>query len=1664
MLFVYNLLTFPQPGHNYVGILYTSEMRCAPKDTASAQLKGGSCMKKPICIILTVALLVGNIGVCSVVAADIKSDASLKEFTADFTEMVNDYEESSCDFNNLGSAQLEEYATSGTAENHNTDNISTTNRLIVKSEKEVESLDAVGHVCGYNDLHILQFDNSESFNEAVEYYLDLPYVEYVEEDLYCSSDEETIEATTDVSTETETEVTAFNPTQTHSDLFGFTALNEYLEENPLNYSDTLEIAVVDSGVQNDHDYLKDKVVPTGFDSVNGVSCYDDRGHGTHVAGIIAANTPENVKIKPYKVLDSAGRGTITQVYLGVLAAVEDGVDIINMSLSIRGDNETLHEAVRTAYNAGIIVVASAGNKGVNLENVPYSPACYDEVLTVTACTDSKKIADFSNYGVNCDASAPGVNINSTYLNNTYKTMSGTSMSAPFISAAMSYIMMSFTDMTVSGYYTELRKNTKPGDDLKNGRYIVADYLTQEKSTSVVVNASYTKSTFSENFELTLTSNIENSKIYYNTTAMEADSYVIYNSPIPVNYDLTVKYFAIAPDGAQSSTTTRTYTRTAQSASLFTVDDDGTLIGYNGDDIDIVVPTRVSSKYVKAISPEAFKGNTAIRSVMVMPNVTTISDEAFKGCTSLEYVRGKGVTSIGNNAFDGCTSLNLLSGSKVQSVGNYAFYGCNNLKTFDFTSVQTVGASAFENVGNISGFSANSILTVGDKAFYKTSITNVSLTLATQIGSYAFAECADIEVVNLPRAAEVGEYAFADCPKLSEIYADAITSVGDTIFKNCGEIVALSLNSVPSFGDADNFKNNLNLEYFSADSITSVADEMFLGCENLTEISFDSAKTIGEKSFYGTAVSDVSLPAAEVIGSYAFAENPYLTTVVADNLLSIGDNCFYKSNITNADFEKVTSVGNYGFAECRKLTNLNLPAVTAAGESAFIDCNALKTVTLGGLVKVDYKQIEGSIANLTSFSANSANEFINIGAAVTAPLFPKLVTFSADALLSLPSVILSNCTTLQDVSLSALIEIEDDAFENCSLLSSLSLPALVAMGDTPFDGCSGLKAFSADVIESFELGLLEDSTSIEAIELNGAKAISVGSAVTDGYIKDNFTSLTTFKANALTEIPECMFKGSESVTTLSFNSITGGAAGEFKDCINLTSFSATALKEMPDEFFRNCTSIGILKLENLLSIGKYAFADSDLGNTSVSYFKSLAFIDDYAFMNTGITSFTSSTVTELGEGVFENATDIVSFSLNALTSIDSKSIDADGLSEFNLLEGFTANALTEIPAELFKNTNIKTACFKAAEVIGESAFRNCYNLNKCDFPSVKVIKDYALYGCSQLSNLNVSKLEELGSFALYGVELEAYQVFRYLHTIKPDAFDNCYIYESIFYSPVELGDLPDGYLTIVGSTVETVDKDLYTSARVYAMKGNPVERVAKNNGVSFTEFCSDNPIVVSADFPEYITGNYAAYYLVRGFDLSYKWYASTNSDGSDATYIGASTDLTIAPSNVKKPYVYCIATSTENGNTVTFKSPVIKLPKYALSVKNAEDTYISGSFIKTYCTDIASLGDIVNIADGFENTQYASNTGNGYTYFGTGSQIKMKVDENSVLPFTLVVYGDINGDGFVDVLDAACCERISTLDAMGDELTDAEFYAANISEDSIINTEDFQYIVNMALSS
>ncbi len=268
-------------------------------------------------------------------------------------------------------------------------------------------------------------------------------------------------------------------------------------------SSEVVVAVLDSGVELDHEDLKNNIWTRPDDlaaysdaelgelddlrGFNGVDLNDDpsddNGHGTHCAGIIGAEGNNglgitgvnwNVKIMPLKFLGRNGGGTTEDAIAAINYAIErkkDGVNIrvISASWGSQIYSKALEDTIRAAGDAGILFIAAAGNNGTDNDTGPHYPSNYKlpNVVSVAAVDNTDKLASFSNFGVkSVDVAAPGKAVLSTWLGSSYRELSGTSMATPYVSGVAALIAAQEPKVSMADLRSRLLDSADKLDSLK----------------------------------------------------------------------------------------------------------------------------------------------------------------------------------------------------------------------------------------------------------------------------------------------------------------------------------------------------------------------------------------------------------------------------------------------------------------------------------------------------------------------------------------------------------------------------------------------------------------------------------------------------------------------------------------------------------------------------------------------------------------------------------------------------------------------------------------------------------------------------------------------------------------------------------------------------------------------------------------------------------------------------------------------------------------------------------------------------------------------------------------------------------------------------------------------------------------------------------------------
>ncbi len=238
------------------------------------------------------------------------------------------------------------------------------------------------------------------------------------------------------------------------------------------------VAVLDTGVQLDHpdlagtwtaaryDFIDDDDNPTdladGQDN-DGDGHFDEAfGHGTHVSGIVHLTAPE-AKIMPLRVLEADGHGNIFVIAEAIQFAVDNGANIISLSLGSAQESELMEDILKDVIeDHDVVVVAAAGNLDSNEKQFPASE---EEVLAVTSIDERSRKSDFANYGEWIDVAAPGEAILSAFPLSAHATWSGTSMAVPFVSGHAALIRSALPTMQSTEVMAYIRASAQSLDSL-----------------------------------------------------------------------------------------------------------------------------------------------------------------------------------------------------------------------------------------------------------------------------------------------------------------------------------------------------------------------------------------------------------------------------------------------------------------------------------------------------------------------------------------------------------------------------------------------------------------------------------------------------------------------------------------------------------------------------------------------------------------------------------------------------------------------------------------------------------------------------------------------------------------------------------------------------------------------------------------------------------------------------------------------------------------------------------------------------------------------------------------------------------------------------------------------------------------------------------------------
>lgn len=351
-----------------------------------------------------------------------------------------------CDTNRLKSIKLKSFSeeVSKFIKYHNSKNGNHTSdtgekdfssaRLIVSSNTKFDKYGAIDCIFGFNNIYILQYENSEKAAFAYTKYLENPDIIYVEPDRVIKLINSKILITP--------KLILHNYNSYHS--WGFEYLNtakafDYILQNKtIDDLPQLVVGVIDDGIDADNQAFKDRILAThSFVGDSATSIISDMRHGTNVSSILIENTLENVKIISYKIF-SERETTLSILRLAEIQAELDGVDFVNSSYGMLYEFES---NIKKPLH-----IASAGNFKNDL---PQYPAACKNVISVTGINNKGVLSDISTYGDWVSVAAPSENIKlpGLYDSDKYVEFNGTSCAVPFVTATCAMIKTQYPDLS-----------------------------------------------------------------------------------------------------------------------------------------------------------------------------------------------------------------------------------------------------------------------------------------------------------------------------------------------------------------------------------------------------------------------------------------------------------------------------------------------------------------------------------------------------------------------------------------------------------------------------------------------------------------------------------------------------------------------------------------------------------------------------------------------------------------------------------------------------------------------------------------------------------------------------------------------------------------------------------------------------------------------------------------------------------------------------------------------------------------------------------------------------------------------------------------------------------------------------------------------------------------
>lgn len=803
-------------------------------------------MKKFLSLLLSLILIFALFTPFYTVLSDKMERKSVERFCTAVTELTRKYDDISYTSYN---------ADGETAMN------ATANRLIVKTDSTIDDTDAIDCVYGL-DYAVLQYANQGDMINAYEklknrgYTVDKDSVIRICDDKINSNGFQ-VSGLDRNSGLSQTNYSNYNYAQADCALARFSDCEK-----------EIVVGIMDTGIDYNHMEFQGRYVhnPANF-SLSGEANdpMDDQMHGTACASIVTQSTPENVKVKPYKILNKNGQGTEINIILACeyILAEKDKPDVMNMSFGEHNRDsgfEIVNGLVERLVESGISVSVAAGNEALPADYM--NPAKCESVITV-ASGYIDGLSSFSNFGNMIDITAPGENVHAAKLNGGYTSeYSGTSFSAPFVSAACAYVLMQNPDATPAEVKEKI-KSTAIDMGEEDRFYYGAGMLsfanlTNESGIEAPV-PSVTSGLYHEAQTIEF-NNIPNGTnlvytVYTLSNGIIDNKYSqIYTEPVTIDCDARLTYALMSGNDYVSPITTQHYTIQYYAPASDFTNIAGTIMKYKGDKTNIIVPDKIAALKPTAVYKELFKDSN-LTSIVLPDTVTTLGTGCFQNASKLRHIAANGVTKLnGDGVFLDCKELRDEVMPNLKTVTASAFKNCYKLHEIDFGENLTEFKDyLFSGAGLMHGSFPNVKETSTSGVFKNCPIFTCNIPNFTTLQTSIFYGCRLLYELNIGQITEICASALYDCAFLKEIDTSELVTLNTDSLNGCclDTLYAPKCTTLPA-----KFGKFCCVRVIDLPNAEGAISSNLLYCSTTEELYLDKVTSVSKNAFRNTIMLNI----------------------------------------------------------------------------------------------------------------------------------------------------------------------------------------------------------------------------------------------------------------------------------------------------------------------------------------------------------------------------------------------------------------------------------------------------------------------------------------------------------------------------------------------------------------------------------------------------------------------------------------------------------------------------------------------------------------------------------------------------------------------------------------------------------------------------------------